>query len=296
MRKYIKNSFFITIKEENKENKIIHYNKSIFPAWEIFIKLIFEDLFILKSNKTIISIEWIIKNSNDIIELLLIKNALDEKFGFTDYNSELTLKYLPYSRQDRVCSSWESFSIKIFANLINNMKFSKIITFDNHSPISSKLINNIWNYSQLDLFQKYFKDSIYKFSFLCSPDLGSVNKVSDISKHYNIPQITGRKIRNKDWKIISTEIITNLSKTKNEQNIIWKNILIIDDILDWGSTIVKLVEALKEKKAWDISVYITHWIFSKGIDYLIKNGIKHIYTTNSFYQWHHKNISIINES
>ena len=60
------------------------------------------------------SINAKVHNSDDILTLLLLKNALDNHFkcNFSPIYKHLYLPYLPYSRQDRICNPKEAFSLK----------------------------------------------------------------------------------------------------------------------------------------------------------------------------------------
>jgi ribose-phosphate pyrophosphokinase len=55
--------------------------------------------------------------------------------------------------------------------------------------------------------------------------------------------------------------------------------LIVDDICDGGATFVALARKLREAGAIEVSLFVTHGIFSKGKDL---EGIDNIYTTGSF--------------
>ncbi len=58
-----------------------------------------------------------------------------------------------------------------------------------------------------------------------------------------------------------------------------KRCLIVDDICDGGATFVALARRLREAGAIEVSLFVTHGIFSKGKDL---EGIDNIYTTGSF--------------
>jgi ribose-phosphate pyrophosphokinase len=61
-----------------------------------------------------------------------------------------------------------------------------------------------------------------------------------------------------------------------------KNCVIIDDIIDSGGTIVNAAQALKNKGAKDIFVYITHAVLSgKAVEKIEKSKIKKLITTDT---------------
>ncbi len=57
--------------------------------------------------------------------------------------------------------------------------------------------------------------------------------------------------------------------------------VIVDDICDGGGTFLGLAEELKHKNAGPLYLAVTHGIFSKGLDELLK-VFSVIYTTDSF--------------
>lgn len=270
-------NFEISLKRDSLSLKHkIDYTLRKFPAGEIYVKLDLSWTDVTKKNLELL-VGWTIRNSDELLEFLLLKNAIDEHLSYT--YSSLLLKYVPYARQDRICRVWESFSIKVMSNLINSMNFNKVFTYDNHSDVSSALINNCKNISQKEILEKHIsliKEST-KLNFLCSPDLWANKKVSELSREFKIDFLQADKVRDHEtWKIIKSKI--------HSDELNWKNILILDDICDWGSTLIWIVKALKEKGANNIYIYVTHWIFSKWTDILFENGVKHIYTTDSYYQ------------
>jgi ribose-phosphate pyrophosphokinase len=58
------------------------------------------------------------------------------------------------------------------------------------------------------------------------------------------------------------------------------NCLIVDDICDGGRTFIGVADELKKKNAGNIYLFVTHGIFSNGLDELKKHFTR-IYTTNS---------------
>lgn len=60
-----------------------------------------------------------------------------------------------------------------------------------------------------------------------------------------------------------------------------RKVLIVDDICDGGRTFIELGKLLREKQAETIYLYITHGIFSKGLQAL-NPYFDHIYCYHSF--------------
>lgn len=214
-----------------------------------------------------------LNNSDDIMCLLLAIDAIRR----IDLNTDiyLTIPYFPYARQDRVCNEGEPLSASVMAGIINNLCCSKVTIYDPHSDVTSALLHKCQVLTQADIIANstLSVEILNKKLALISPDAGAEKKTHLIAKKLSTNMQTvevycASKVRNTvSGKIIATQIYGNV------QN---KNLLIVDDICDGGSTFIALAQALKEAGANNIYLYVTHGIFSKGFADL-KIYFEHIY-------------------
>ena len=203
--------------------------------------------------------------------------------------------YFPFSRQDRVMekSPRQSFSLKVFANLLNSQGFDKVITWDPHSSVTPALINNVEVINQ-DYFVYFIPELWAKLedpdTVIVAPDAGAYKKVVGMAKDPN-KVVVATKIRGADGSISHTEIL-------NGTDLEGKSCVIIDDICDGGRTFIGIAEALKARGAnkYEIDLFVTHGIFSRGADCLIDAGIDTIYTTNSFPATDCGNVNVLSYS
>lgn len=188
---------------------------------------------------------------------------------------QLMYPYLPYARQDRIMVEDESFSLRLFCNILNYQKFDKIICWDIHSDVGSGLLENCVSIPQF-LFarkiipKKYFKNKSVMF---VSPDAGAYKKLSKLVAD-DTRIVIGLKNRDSKGKIIHTSVYS-------PQDLQDRTCIIVDDICDGGRTFIELAKALRKKGTSKVVLYITHGIFSQGFAELSKH-IDEIYTTNSF--------------
>lgn len=223
-----------------------------------------------------ISVKAFIRNADDIMELLLVKNALDQMLYFK--RIDLVIPYVPYARQDRVCNAGEAFSIKVMCDLINSMNFNRVTIYDPHSDVTPALINNCRVVPQEEIFSLFKNMDMLKYT-LVSPDAGAEKKVHKVSEKFDgLQVIYAGKIRNtKTGEIVATKVDWGYSLKG-------KDILIVDDICDGGRTFIEIAKKLHRFKPQSINLYVTHGIFSKGYEPLFEAGIKKIFTTDSFEQ------------
>lgn len=222
-----------------------------------------------------------ITNSDEVFVLMNLKNVLDNVIArspsLIDSRVTLYMPYLPYARHDRPMHNFDSHALKVFCNLINSLNFTNVVIHDCHSDVGISLLNNCVNVSQ-DTLLSHFTDNILKINgidYIIAPDNGAVKKASKIAEKFKLPLITCLKERDlATGHITKYRILDPIEKPGKA--------LIVDDICDGGATFNILAKSLKEDTpVTEISLYVTHGIFSKGLNELFEN-IDHIY---SYHPW-----------
>ena len=216
-------------------------------------------------------------DSSKLVQLMVAVDALRRLLNEVT-PIELVIPYFPYARQDRVCIEGEALGAAVMANFINNLDFAKVTIWDAHSEVSPALLNRVVNVPQIKLLERCdeLSQRLSKGELiLVSPDVGAIKKTIKIAETFKggCDVIQAQKVRNlKTGEIIKTEILGDVKG---------KKILIPDDICDGGRTFIELAKALKNKGAVEVSMLITHGIFSKGLE-VFEGLIDVIYTTDSF--------------
>jgi ribose-phosphate pyrophosphokinase len=245
------------------KGKEIKYESFIFPGGEEHIRIIDE------IESKIAVIQCIIKSSSDLIKLLLVTDALKRMYVNEIW---LFMPYIPYARQDRVCNKGESLSIKVFSDIINSQKYHSVCVLDPHSIISTVLIDNI---VEMDIGE-IIKENIEiddDFLIIC-PDNGAAKKYGSLYKKLGNTIVFCDKQRD-----LLTGKITNIDIKCNDFKD--RKCLIIDDICDGGGTFIGIANILKERGAKQVDLYVSHGIFSKGLD-VFNNIIDNIYCCTLF--------------
>lgn len=226
---------------------------SIFPGGEVHVQI--PQLFDIADP---IQVQAFINNSDELMKLLLTVDAIKRKYS---NNIHLTLPYLPYARQDRVCHEREALSLKVMADLINGLECQQVILFDPHSDVAGALIKNCIIYDQSFLLSAGSGNTIFKnnWTIVC-PDAGAEKKINKIGRA-GLPVIYARKRR------LNGNILVSISY-EDQVAVNGKNLIIIDDICDGGRTFIELAKVLKENGANELRLYVTHGIFSKGLPIL----------------------------
>ena len=223
---------------------------------------------LIKNQTTILSY---INNSDEIIQLILAVDAV--RRANNSVQIDLIVPYFPYARQDRVCNEGEAFSVKVMANLINNLKCKSVTIYDPHSQITVDSINNCKVVSLSDIVCSHTLSGKIKEEnlLIVSPDNGAKDKVMSVGSNLEQPIICARKTR--DTK---TGIIKDISLFQDGGAVRDRDCIILDDICDGGGTFIGLSKVLKKSGACNIFLYVTHGIFSKGLS-VLQPHFSHVY-------------------
>lgn len=212
-------------------------------------------------------VEWIFENEAEFLHLAQLKILLDEINP--SKTIQLYLPYLPYGRQDKIISNSTTFALCAFSYLLNALDFDAVTCMDPHSAMPSSCITNFYPIYPLAMVQNAF--NITKSDLVCYPDKGALTKYSGFKdKIYDFPNIYAEKIRDQSTgTILSMEV---------KGGICGRSILIVDDICDGGMTFIMLTKRLLELGAREVNLFVSHGIFSKGLEPLLEAGIKRIFT------------------
>jgi ribose-phosphate pyrophosphokinase len=256
-----------------------------FPGGERHVKLC-DDLgepvgkFLQKcSTGHYVNISLDFENCVDLIDLLLVVNALRHMYRHYNVYFNLTVPYMPFARQDRIANDGEAHGVMVASQIINSCNFNSIEIWDPHSDITRALFpvdklavreqyeivaNMLFEPQRLDVPNPLGID-IEKAILVC-PDAGALKKIYKCSERMNgLPVVRADKMRDtKTGQITGTTIV-------NPKDIEYgKDLIIIDDICDGGRTFIDLAKELKahmiNQKANRIFLYVTHGIFSKGLE------------------------------
>jgi len=224
-------------------------------------------------------------NSFKDVELIVCVNQALRNLGVKKI--ELYVPYFLGARSDRKFSIGSVNYIKdVIAPIINLQGFDKVTVVDPHSDVLEACLQNYNKKGNLDLvrgsLQKYWMmtgqiiSDMSKVVYI-SPDAGALKKVYSVDKSFksNHDVVVCSKYRDVDGKLSKTLVPLT-------DDILDKDLFIIDDICDGGGTFLNIAKAIKENENFTGRIYlvVSHGIFSRGFDDL-KNSFEHIFTTNS---------------
>lgn len=187
----------------------------------------------------------------------------------------LVAPYLAYMRQDKRFHPGEAISSRIMAKHLNSC-IDKIITIDPHLH-RYKSLKDIFTVQSVSLtanqiIGQYIKKKI-KNPVIIGPDWESYQWAEAIAKEVGCENTVLEKTR------FSSRHVT--SKMTKEVAITGKNVLIVDDIISTGHTMIEAAKKAKAAKAKSIIGIGVHGLFvENGLSKMKKAGFNQIITTN----------------
>lgn len=205
-------------------------------------------------------INWEYMHEGELMQIAQLRDLLAN----SGIHASLYMSYLPYGRQDKQIKNDQTFALRSFARVLNALNFDKISVLDPHSDVAKELIEGLEILSPLDFITRAM-DAVTP-DVICYPDEGAKKRYSQI---IDFPSIFCDKTRNQETgEITGLEVIGNPMEQK---------VLIVDDICDGGATFTRIAKFM-QPLAKEINLYVTHGIFSKGVNVLKNAGIKRIFT------------------
>jgi len=185
------------------------------------------------------------------------------------------IPYMGYARQDREFLPGEIVTMKVLGKLFKGAGASKIIAVDIHSMIGFKHFTiKTKNVSAIPELVKYVKKLRLKNPLVVSPDQGGKERAKEFAKELGSEYIALEKTR--DRKTGKVQI-----KTKNI-DVANRDLILVDDMISTGGSIVKATEFLKKQKCKKVYVACTHALLMNGAEKKIKKaGVTKIISANT---------------
>jgi ribose-phosphate pyrophosphokinase len=198
----------------------------------------------------------------NLIEFCLIADAL-KRLGVKKIIS--VIPWLGYCVQDKVFRPGEPLSSKVIARILQTLKISRIITLDLHN----QAIAGFFDLPFTELFATYtfvdyFKKRKLEIDTIVSPDIGAFKKSIKFAQAFGLPVVTINKERDLATGKVS---IVSVSET-----IKGKRVLIVDDFISTGGTLIQTIHYLKEKGVKKIYACLTHHFYIKGVQEKIEES------------------------
>ncbi|NYZ77710.1 ribose-phosphate diphosphokinase [Candidatus Micrarchaeota archaeon] len=188
----------------------------------------------------------------------------------------LVSPYLPYARQDKIFKEGEALSAEIICNLLAHAGAKKLVTIDCHfmkregtSVYGGLEIESI---SANKLLIEHARKKAGEIEVI-SPDIGA---------NYLVKEFGGKSMEKKRGEYVSgRETYRKIESLERSFEVKGKNILILDDMISTGGTMLKAVENVKKGGAKKVLCAATHGFFLKDSLQKLNAACDSVFVTDS---------------
>lgn len=187
--------------------------------------------------------------NDNLMELLILIDALKRASA---KRITAVMPYYGYARQDRKDQPRVPITAKLVANLITVAGADRVLTMDLHAgQIQGFFDIPMDHLFAVGVFVDYFQKLGIKDLVVVSPDVGGIKMARAYAKRLSagLAIVDKRRVSAE-----STEAVHILGNIKN------KNILITDDLISTGSSLIEAIEILAKRGAREIRAAISHGV------------------------------------
>lgn len=187
------------------------------------------------------------------------------------------IPYFGYSRQDRKEMPRVPISSSVVVTMLANAGIDRIITVDIHSQQQQGFTQKPWD----NLFGSYviipvIKERNLSDLVIASPDKGGILQATAYAKFLDAKEIA---VVYKKRDITLNDVSNALAMIGDVKG---RDVLIVDDIISTGGTIVNAAKHLKKNGAKSVRVTATHGIFAEdALEQIDNSGIDEVIITDS---------------
>ena len=185
------------------------------------------------------------------------------------------IPYMGYARQDKQFLSGEAVTMSVVAKMLQSAGAKKVIVVDIHSKTA---LNHFKipteSVSAIPELAKYFKKLKLKNPLVVSPDMGGSSRAKKFASLLNTDFVTLKKSRNRKTGKVRIQ--------SSKVDVHGRDLILVDDIISTGSSIIKATQFLKKQKCKRVFVACTHGLFVGDAERKIrKSGVSQIISTNT---------------
>ncbi|MCB0325804.1 MAG: ribose-phosphate pyrophosphokinase [Bdellovibrionales bacterium] len=224
------------------------------------------DVFVVQSTST--------PGNDHLMELLIIMDALRRASA---ERITAVLPYFGYSRQDRKTKPRVAITAKLVSDLIVSAGANRVLTMDLHAGQVMGFFNvPVDNLYARPVLLNYLKEQ-FEEDDLCivSPDAGGVARARAYAKRLDASLAIIDKRRASPNEVTEMNVVGDVKD---------KKVIIVDDMVDTGGTLIKAADALLENGAKEVYACCTHAVLSGTAKERIPgSNIKRVVVSDTIY-------------
>ncbi|HEY1972582.1 MAG TPA: ribose-phosphate pyrophosphokinase, partial [Pseudonocardia sp.] len=188
-----------------------------------------------------------------LVELMLM---LDAARGASAARITVVMPHFAYARSDKKGAPRISIGARLVADLLVTSGASRILAMTLHSPqVHGFFSVPVDHLHALHELAAHFRTGELDNTVVVSPDLGNAKEASKFARSLGVPVAAAAKQRLSDDKVEITSIIGDVRG---------RNVIVLDDEIARGSTILELLDRLLDHDVASVRVACTHGLFADG--------------------------------
>ena len=200
--------------------------------------------------------------TDNLMELLLMVDAARRA---SSHEVTVVIPYFGYARQDRKDKPRVPIAAKLMANLLTAAGADRLMTIDLHAgQIQGFFDFPVDHLEGATVFVPYVKSLQLDNLVIASPDVGGATRARNFARFLNADIVLCDKYRKRANEIASMQVIGDVTDA---------HVILLDDLIDTGGTIVKAGQLLLEKGAKSVRAICTHPVMSKDAYERIENSV-----------------------
>jgi ribose-phosphate pyrophosphokinase len=189
----------------------------------------------------------------NLVELLLM---LDAARGASAARTTVVLPHYSYARSDKKDAPRISIGGRLVADLMATAGADRVLAMTLHSPqVHGFFSVPVDHLHALRELAGHFRQYDLSNTTVVSPDLGNAKEASHFARLLGVKVAAGAKQRFADDKVSISSVIGEVAG---------RDIIVLDDEIAKGSTVIELLARLREIGVRSIRVACTHGLFSNG--------------------------------
>ncbi|MEM1575357.1 MAG: ribose-phosphate diphosphokinase [Nitrososphaerota archaeon] len=249
--------------------KLALIEHKLFPDGESYIryleKIYGEDIAIIQTTYP--------EQDRKLLQLFLLSKTAKE----ANCNNIIAIvPYLAYSRQDKAFKNGEAISIKVILSILKDCGINEVVTINTHSPWIFKEIDiKAKDLSAIPCLSKYLLSMNLNNPIIFSPGKKGSLMSKEAANIIGCDFSSVESKRNIDTGEVEVEI-------ENVENIKNRDVIIIDDIISTGGTILSIIKKMLKFKPNRIIVGCIHPLLINNADKkILEAGAETIIATNT---------------
>jgi ribose-phosphate pyrophosphokinase len=188
-----------------------------------------------------------------LVELLLM---LDAARGASAARVTAVIPHYAYARSDKKNMPRVSIGGRLVADLLVAAGASRVLTMTLHAPqVHGFFSVPVDHLHALREIASHFSGQDLTSTVVVSPDLGNAKSAAALARRLGLPVAAGAKERISDDKVTITSIIGDVAD---------RDVIVLDDEIARGTTIIEILDRLREHGARTVRIACTHGLFCDG--------------------------------